>query len=139
MERARIHAKILINKYHESFELVNKLHCRGGLCFKNIYTATGVKVGIRGRNQGYLEVNGTEEAPEQLQVCWSTRAVHEAEFREAANLLVQMLTDMEELYRQFCNEHGLTHENPLFSFGEVSKGCEVLLSDLIVRYPPLRV
>ena len=139
VESGRIHATIIINKYHERFDLVQMLFGRGGLGFRRINITTGVKVRIRGRNSCYLEVNGTEEAPEQLQICWSTHTAHEAEFREAANLLVQMLTDVEELYRQFGNERGLTHENPFFSFGEVSKGREVLLSDLIIRYPPLQV
>ena len=137
VESGRIHATIIINKYHERFDLVQMLFGRGGLGFRRINITTGVKVRLRGRNSCNLEVDGKEEAQVPLQVCVSTQRAHEAQLREAANLLVQMLTDIDQIYREFCNEQGLTHENPLFSFGEVSKGCEALFADLILLYPPL--
>lgn len=135
---ARLWAHIFLHKRHADFDLVPMLIGRGGRNMRDIYTATQAKLRIRGRGSGHLEVDGKKEAPVPLMVAVTANKMDADGFRKAVDMTVDRLIEVSEHYKQFCHQRGLpapTSKEPLFSFGEISRGSEALLKDLITAWP----
>ena len=123
---------------HPDFDLVPMLIGRGGRNMRDIYVSTNAKLRIRGRGSGHLEIDGRKEAPVPLMVAVTSMKNDPEGFRKAIEQALVRLKEVAAHYEQFCIQRGLPPPRPtepLFSFGEISKGSEMLLKDLLLLHP----
>jgi hypothetical protein len=55
-------------------------------------------------------------------------------FRRGIEMVIDRLKDISQHYNEFCRQRGLpqpTEQQPLFAFGEISRGSDALLEDLL--------
>jgi len=119
---------------------------RGGKNMRKIYTATNAKIRVRGRGSGHLEVDGKKEAPVPLMVAVTANKADADGFKLAVEMTLANLKDVGESFEQFCHQRGLEPpKEPVYSIGELSKGAELLLRDVLpphsqsVAAPPLEI
>lgn len=134
---ARLWAHIFLFKRHPRFDLVPMLIGRKGQNMKDITEPTHAKARVRGHGSGHLEVNGRKEAPVPLMLAISTSKTNPEGFTRAIEIAVDRLKVVQSNYKDFCFQHGLhppDASEPIFAFGEVSKGCEALINEFLVLY-----
>ena len=135
----RLWAHLFLFKRHPEFDLVPMLIGRGGKNMRSIHQATNAKMRIRGRGSGHLEVDGKREAPVPLMLAiTSDKLAGQYAFKKAVDMAIERLQELAEHWQRFCFQRNLTREyahGPMFSFGEISRGCEGLLRTLILKFP----
>jgi len=115
---------------------------RGGRNTRSVFDATAAKLRIRGRGSGHLEVdcgNGRrKEAPVPLMVAVTANKGDPEGFRKAIEMTLERLKEVWHHYAQFCEQRNLPQPlptEPVFSFGEISRGSDQLLMDLLLLHP----
>lgn len=137
-QEGRSWVHIFLKRNHPEFELVPMLIGHGGQCTRGIALSTGSKIRIRGRGSGHLEVDGMKEAPVPLMISISVPKSSSGGLRSAVKQTIELLLATAQSFKLFCQARGLSSELydlPLFSFGEVSKGSESVLRDLMGQFP----
>ena len=137
--KPRLWVHILLFQRHEDFDLVPILIGRNGSGTKPVFEATHCKVRIRGIGSKHYETHEcTREAQVPLQVAVTSDKKSIDLFRLAVDMLVDELNVLSDLYKRFCLQRSLPEpgaNEPLFAFGEACHGADVILRDLIMKYP----
>ena len=137
--KPRLWVHIFLYPRHEDFDLVPTLIGRNGSGTKPIYEKTHCKVRIRGIGSKHYETHEcTREAQVPLQVAVTSDKNSIDMFRLAVDMLVDELNVLSELYKRFCLQRSLPQprdNEPLFAFGEACHDADVVLRDLIIKFP----
>mmetsp|Transcript_170871 Transcript_170871/g.542952 ORF Transcript_170871/g.542952 Transcript_170871/m.542952 type:complete len:361 (-) Transcript_170871:212-1294(-) len=131
------HLHISPEMLRPGFCLSKKIIGRGGECTCGIFEATAAKIRLRGCGSGRLEENGKEaEVPLMLAVI--VVAGQPANFCTAVRMAVELLRDIEERFRSFCQRQdkgrsrsGRESPNGLFFMGDISPAGRTLAAALL--------
>mmetsp|Transcript_102259 Transcript_102259/g.259720 ORF Transcript_102259/g.259720 Transcript_102259/m.259720 type:complete len:384 (+) Transcript_102259:72-1223(+) len=131
------HLHISPEMWRPGFCLNKRIIGRGGECTRGIFEATGAKIRLRGHGSGHLEENG-KEAKVPLMLAVTGVAGQPANFCTAVRMVVELLRDIEERFRAFCQrqDKGRSHSgressNSLFLVGDISLVGRMLAAALL--------
>jgi hypothetical protein len=131
----RLWCHIYLAKRHADFDLVPSLIGRTGCHMLAIHFATKVKMRVRGRGSGHLEMNGTKEAPVPLMLAVTSEGVHTLNFKTAVHMAIDKLNEVQVKFNQFCHHRNLRSAKmgSIWRFGEMSKEAEHTLEDILLE------
>ena len=133
-------AHVFLFRPHHLFDLIHHVVADNGAAFGDIFVNTGVRVRVRGRGSGRLEVpldGGTvAEAPIPLMVMMVAGRRIPALFQDAVARLVRHLEAVAVQCEDFCRRHALPMpEGHRFGIADWSSSCEAFLIDTLIQYP----
>jgi len=102
----RLWCSFYLRMKHPSFDLVPMLIGKGGCNTRRIADLTGTKVRVRGKGSGHKEFPTSREAPTPLMLVVATEAENPHGFKQAVQMSVELLQNIESRYREFCSEVG---------------------------------
>ena len=130
---------MLLKNRHPDYNLVPAIIGRGGHNIRIIHEQTGAKIRVRGRGSGHLEVDDAKEANVPLMIVISADGILVGhQFVLAVQLVLRRLSEVNLLFRNFCNMRNLGDELsylPFFMFGKMSPEAKVLLKTEIAHTP----
>ncbi|CAJ1339171.1 unnamed protein product [Effrenium voratum] len=133
--RQRLWLHIYLHMFAPNFDQVPKLIGKQGKNTRKIAAATGAKVRIRGQGSGHMELEGQYEAPTPLMVAVTTDHGDPVMFRQAIEMTLEELQQLQGRFHNHCSERGITHTGPCFSIGVVQKNAQEALGDLLNSFP----